>query len=110
MFAIPLRFTICLLLGAVLLSSCGTGNPADAYPTYDPFAPVNGGGSQVAPVGGIHRHDHVEAIEVGGCELAAAVIDGDAAAAGLGARVLVRMLAEVVAAREQPRRVVHGPP
>ncbi|HEY9529042.1 MAG TPA: LysM domain-containing protein, partial [Anaerolineales bacterium] len=52
MFAIPLRYTICFLLGALLLSSCGTGNQADAYPTYDPFAPVNGGDSQVAPVGG----------------------------------------------------------
>jgi len=52
MFAFSARLTICFLLGAVLISSCGAGNQADAYPTYDPFAPVNGSESQVAPVGG----------------------------------------------------------
>ncbi|HEU4744931.1 MAG TPA: LysM peptidoglycan-binding domain-containing protein, partial [Anaerolineales bacterium] len=52
MFVLPSRFTIFFLLGALLLSSCGTGNQTDAYPTYDPFAPVNGTGSQAAPVGG----------------------------------------------------------
>jgi murein DD-endopeptidase MepM/ murein hydrolase activator NlpD len=47
-----LRFTICVFLAAVLISSCNTSNPSDAYPTYDPFAPVNGSGSEVAPAPG----------------------------------------------------------
>src|SRR5574341_1230151 len=29
------------LLLALLISSCSTSSPSDAYPTYDPFAPVN---------------------------------------------------------------------
>ncbi len=41
---------VCFLLVAFLLSSCNSTNPSDLYPTYDPFAPVNGTGSQVAPV------------------------------------------------------------
>lgn len=52
MFVLPSRFTTLVLLGALLISSCGTNSPADAYPTYDPFAPINGTGSQVAPVPG----------------------------------------------------------
>lgn len=31
----------------VLLSSCNRSNSSDAYPTYDPFAPVNGSAPQV---------------------------------------------------------------
>jgi murein DD-endopeptidase MepM/ murein hydrolase activator NlpD len=47
----PLRLTRCLLLVAFLLSSCGpAGSAEDAYPTYDPFAPVGGSGDQVGPV------------------------------------------------------------
>src|SRR5688572_16013990 len=52
MFVLPSRITTLLLLGAVLISSCGASVPTDAYPTYDPFAPINGSGSQVAPVPG----------------------------------------------------------
>jgi murein DD-endopeptidase MepM/ murein hydrolase activator NlpD len=44
------RYTIRVVLVMFLLSSCGTSSSADAYPTYDPFAPV--GGTQFAPVGG----------------------------------------------------------
>ena len=36
------RLTTWFLLVALLLSSCNKSNPSDAYPTYDPFAPVNG--------------------------------------------------------------------
>ena len=36
------RLTTWLLLVLLLLSSCNTSGPSDAYPTYDPFAPVNG--------------------------------------------------------------------
>ena len=35
-----LRITICLLLSTLLVSSCFK-TPGNAYPTYDPFAPVN---------------------------------------------------------------------
>src|SRR5687768_14606894 len=52
MFASPARFTICFFLVFFLISSCRKSSSADAYPTYDPFAPVNGTGSQVAPVPG----------------------------------------------------------
>ena len=52
MLAIPSRFTVFFLLGSLLISSCGTNSPATAYPTYDPFAPINGTGSQVAPAPG----------------------------------------------------------
>jgi LasA protease len=52
MFAYPSRFTICCLFVTFLLSSCGTSNPSDAYPTYDPFAPVNGNSSEAAPAPG----------------------------------------------------------
>lgn len=44
------RLTVCLLLAALLISSCGSVNSSDAYPTYDPFAPLGGSGTQVAPV------------------------------------------------------------
>jgi LasA protease len=52
MFVFSTRFTICFLLVAVLLSACGTGNPSDAYPTYDPFAPVNGSSESGTVPGG----------------------------------------------------------
>jgi LasA protease len=52
MFAFPSRFIIGVLLVTLLLSSCSKSSAADAYPTYDPFAPVNGTGSEVAPVPG----------------------------------------------------------
>ncbi|MGE5774998.1 MAG: LysM peptidoglycan-binding domain-containing protein [Chloroflexota bacterium] len=48
------RLTICILLAALLGSSCTsnatTSAPTEMYPTYDPFAPVNGSGTLVAPV------------------------------------------------------------
>lgn len=40
------RLTTLFLFLVVLLSSCTPSNPADAYPTYDPFAPVDGSGGQ----------------------------------------------------------------
>src|SRR5215211_5520069 len=43
------RLTAWFLLITLLLSSCNPSNPSDAYPTYDPFAPVDGTSSQVAP-------------------------------------------------------------
>ena len=46
------RLTAWFLFIGLILSSCTPSNPSDAYPTYDPFAPVNGTGSQVAPVPG----------------------------------------------------------
>lgn len=52
MLAVTSRLTSCLLLAAVMISSCGTFPSAEeAYPTYDPFAPVGGSGNQVVPVG-----------------------------------------------------------
>jgi LasA protease len=50
MSAPALRLTMCVLLLAILVSSCSSNNLADAYPTYDPFAPIGGDGSQVGPV------------------------------------------------------------
>ncbi|HEX9385022.1 MAG TPA: LysM peptidoglycan-binding domain-containing protein [Anaerolineales bacterium] len=44
------RLTVSLLLIAFFVSSCSTNSPSNLYPTYDPFAPVNGASSQVAPV------------------------------------------------------------
>src|SRR5512138_623793 len=44
------RVVAFFLLIAVFASSCSTSSPSNAYPTYDPFAPVGGGNSQVAPV------------------------------------------------------------
>jgi LysM repeat protein len=46
------RFTIYLVFIALLISSCNTSGAADQYPTYDPFAPVDGGGTQIAPAPG----------------------------------------------------------
>ncbi|HSL43784.1 MAG TPA: LysM peptidoglycan-binding domain-containing protein [Anaerolineales bacterium] len=47
MVAFPARFATCLFLLAFLISSCAPRIPAeDAYPTYDPFAPVGGSGNQ----------------------------------------------------------------
>ena len=34
----------------LLTASCSTSNPSNYYPTYDPFAPVNGASSQNVPV------------------------------------------------------------
>ncbi len=44
------RATVSLFLVAFLISSCKTSSSADLYPTYDPFAPVGGAGTQIAPV------------------------------------------------------------
>ena len=46
------RLTAWFLLITIFLSSCNRSSPSDAYPTYDPFAPVNGSASQVAPAPG----------------------------------------------------------
>jgi LasA protease len=50
MFVTTSRVAAGILLITLVLSSCTASNPADAYPTYDPFAPVGGAGS--VPVGG----------------------------------------------------------
>ncbi|HEX5838931.1 MAG TPA: LysM peptidoglycan-binding domain-containing protein [Anaerolineales bacterium] len=44
-------FTLFAIL-IVLVSSCAPAVPTDAYPTYDPFAPVNGTNAAAAPVQG----------------------------------------------------------
>jgi LasA protease len=51
MLASATRLTICVLIATFLLSACGLSSPTDAYPTYDPFAPVGGSGTQNAPMG-----------------------------------------------------------
>jgi LasA protease len=48
----PSRLTIYFFVATFFISSCSTTSSADAYPTYDPFAPVNGSSSSVAPVSG----------------------------------------------------------
>jgi LasA protease len=45
--------TVCFLLVTLLGSSCTaspTSSPTEIYPTYDPFAPVNGSGTTIAPI------------------------------------------------------------
>jgi len=44
------RITIGFLLVTLFISSCTSSSPTEAYPTYDPFAPVGGPGTQVAPI------------------------------------------------------------
>ena len=43
------RVTYYLLI-TLLISSCSASGSSNAYPTYDPFAPLNGTGTQIAPV------------------------------------------------------------
>ncbi|HEY3473088.1 MAG TPA: LysM peptidoglycan-binding domain-containing protein [Anaerolineales bacterium] len=43
------HLAVCVLLIAVANSSCSRTSSADTYPTYDPFAPINGANSQAAP-------------------------------------------------------------
>ena len=50
MYVAPSRLTTCLVFLTVLISSCNTSSQADTYPTYDPFAPVGGSGTQMAPI------------------------------------------------------------
>jgi len=50
MLSFSSRIGIYFLLLAFLTSSCGATGSSDAYPTYDPFAPVGGSGTQVAPI------------------------------------------------------------
>jgi murein DD-endopeptidase MepM/ murein hydrolase activator NlpD len=45
------RLTIWFLF-LVLLVSCSRTSPTETYPTYDPFAPIGGTGSESAPVSG----------------------------------------------------------
>jgi murein DD-endopeptidase MepM/ murein hydrolase activator NlpD len=46
------RLTAAILLSVLLISSCSTSNVPDTYPTYDPFAPLNGTSAPGAiPVG-----------------------------------------------------------
>src|SRR3989304_1014864 len=46
------RITSHILLFMLLISSCSSSSPSDAYPTYDPFAPLNGTSAPGAiPVG-----------------------------------------------------------
>lgn len=44
-----------LLVCLIVLSSCTTASPTDSYPTYDPFAPVNG--TNVAPPAAVQNGD-----------------------------------------------------
>jgi LasA protease len=46
------RNIVYFLLVAFLISSCNTSGSADQYPTYDPFAPVGGGNTQISPNSG----------------------------------------------------------
>jgi murein DD-endopeptidase MepM/ murein hydrolase activator NlpD len=50
MSSLASRLSLCFLLVTLLGSSCTTSSPTEIYPTYDPFAPVNGSGTQVAPI------------------------------------------------------------
>src|SRR5574339_837807 len=59
LLASPSRSAVCILLVTFLLSACGTNLPAEAYPTYDPFAPVGGEGN--VPMG-----EAVQAVRVAG--------------------------------------------
>src|SRR5215216_4314136 len=43
------RLIAYILVVNLFVYSCSTSGPSDLYPTYDPFAPVNGASSQVAP-------------------------------------------------------------
>ena len=45
----PHRATYYLLI-TIFISSCSAAGSSNAYPTYDPFAPLNGSGTQIAPV------------------------------------------------------------
>ncbi|HET9587491.1 MAG TPA: LysM peptidoglycan-binding domain-containing protein, partial [Anaerolineales bacterium] len=54
----PWRFTSCGVLLALIISSCSPTLPSDVYPTYDPFAPLNGTSAPGAiPVGGSGAQD-----------------------------------------------------
>jgi LasA protease len=44
------KYIVGLLISALLIVSCTPSVPTAAYPTYDPFAPVNGGTSASAAV------------------------------------------------------------
>jgi murein DD-endopeptidase MepM/ murein hydrolase activator NlpD len=44
------RISVCSLVVILFSISCTPGSPTEAYPTYDPFAPVSGPGTQVAPI------------------------------------------------------------
>lgn len=50
MSTLTTRMTVCLLVVTLFSSSCSSSSPTDSYPTYDPFAPVGGPGTQVAPI------------------------------------------------------------
>lgn len=54
------RLTTCFLLVSVLISSCSTNSSADAYPTYDPFAPVGGAGTTPVSVGDVFQSTRIE--------------------------------------------------
>jgi LysM repeat protein len=43
-------FVYSFSLLALVISSCAGMGPSNAYPTYDPFAPLNGAGTPIAPV------------------------------------------------------------
>ena len=45
-----LQRTTYYLLITIFISSCSASGSSNAYPTYDPFAPLNGSGTQIAPV------------------------------------------------------------
>ena len=43
-------FVYSFSLLALIISSCAGAGPSNAYPTYDPFAPISGAGTQISPV------------------------------------------------------------
>jgi LasA protease len=43
----PLALISACLLITLLVASCSTAGEADPYPTYDPFAPINGGNAPI---------------------------------------------------------------
>ncbi|HZJ23696.1 MAG TPA: LysM peptidoglycan-binding domain-containing protein, partial [Anaerolineales bacterium] len=38
------------LLLTIFICSCSAAGSSNAYPTYDPFTPLNGSGTQIAPI------------------------------------------------------------
>jgi LasA protease len=44
------KYIVGLIISAFLIASCAPSVPTAVFPTYDPFAPVNGGNASSAPV------------------------------------------------------------
>jgi LasA protease len=62
MLRIALTHILRVTVFVLLLSACKTTSPSDLYPTYDPFAPVNGSSAPEAiPVGASARSSNTHA-------------------------------------------------